>query len=113
MNTIVAESVIIGKLSLPQIQGQLSQFALPSSFVWLQHFTAAELAEFFQELLEALSQSAQAQDWSTVTEVLEAWKDTANLKADPLVVNQVAQGLAELKAGQGESWVNLREELGL
>jgi hypothetical protein len=113
MAITTAEQVIVGKMSLPQAHGQISLFTLPESFVWLQHFSAEEIAEFFTELFDALNQSEQNGDWSLVTEVIESWKETANVKADPVVMNGVRQGIAELTEGQGVSWTKLREELGL
>ena len=85
--------------------------ALPQNFVWLQHFSAEELAEFFTELLEALNQSEQSKDWSLVSEVIEGWKATANIKADPVVSAAVDQGLAELDNDQSVSWAALKENL--
>jgi hypothetical protein len=113
MSTAAAEQVIVGKMSLPQAQGQISLFVLPQSFVWLKHFTAEEIAEFFAELLEALSQSEQNKDWSFVSDVIEAWKATANIKADPGVSAAVDQGLDELANEQGTSWAALKKDLEL
>ena len=113
MAATTVEQVIIGKMSLPQAQGQISLFPLPQNFVWLKHFTAEEIAEFFTELLEALNQSEQTQDWSLVSDVIEGWKATANIKADPTVSAAVDQGLAELADEQGVSWDALKKDLGL
>lgn len=115
MAITTAEQVIVGtqSVSLPQAHGQISLFTLPQSFVWLKHFSAEEIAEFFTELFEALNQSQQNGDWSLVVEVIESWQETANIKADPIVTDGVQQGLAELAAGQEVSWTTLRAELGL
>jgi len=111
--TASTEQVIIGKMSLPQANGQISSFAPPQSFAWLKHFSAEEIAEFFTELLDALNHSQYAGNWSCVTEVIEAWKATANIKAEPVVATGVEQGMTELAEGQGMSWAELRGELGL
>jgi hypothetical protein len=113
MTAATVEQVIIGKMSLPQANGQISSFAPPQSFAWLKHFSAEEIAEFFAELLDALNHSQFAGNWSSVTEVIEAWKATANIKADPTVATEVEQGIAELAEAQGMSWTELRGELGL
>jgi hypothetical protein len=103
MTITTVEQVIIGKMSMPQARGQISLFALPENFIWLKHFTAEEIAEFFTELLETLNQSEQNKDWSFVSDVIEAWKATANIKADPVVSAAVDQGLNELANEQGLS----------
>jgi hypothetical protein len=113
MTTTNAEQVIIGKMSLAQAQGQISLFALPQNFVWLEQFTAEEIAEFFTELLEALGQSEQDADWSFVSDVIEAWRATANIKADPVVAAAIDQGLDELTNEQGKSWMALKKDLSL
>ena len=110
---ISLDHVIIGKISIPQASGQISQLALSESFAWLKHFSAEELAEFFTELLDALHQGQQAGDWSCVADVLEAWRATANITADPIAMAEVEKGLAELAEGQGVSWKELRQDLGL
>ncbi len=98
---------------MPQARGQISLFALPENFIWLKHFTAEEIAEFFTELLEALNQSEQNKDWAFVSDVIEAWKATANIKADPVVSDAVDQGLNELANEQGLSWAALKKDLAL
>jgi hypothetical protein len=113
MTSSSIEQVIVGKMSLPKVNGQISLLVPPESFAWLQHFSAEEIAEFFIELMEALNQSQHDEDWSHVTDVVEAWRATANIKADPAVVAGVDQGLAELDGGQGDSWTTLQDEVGL
>ncbi len=113
MTATTIEQVIVGKKSIPQANGQISLFALPQSFDWLKHFSAEEIAEFFTELLDALNQSQQNGDWSCVTDMIEMWKETANIKADSAVSDGIEQGQAELAKGQGISWTDLRKELEL
>jgi hypothetical protein len=107
------EQIFVGKTSTPQASGPILSFAPPQSFAWLRHFSAEETAEFFFELLDALNHSYFSGNWSAVTEVIETWKATANIKADPTVVSGVEQGMKELAEGQGVGWDELRGELGL
>ena len=113
MVTVTAEQVIVGKMSLLQAQGQISLFVLPRSFGWLKQFTAEEIAEFFAELLEALGQSEQNKDWSFVSDVIAAWKATADIEAAPAISAAVDQGLDELTHEQGVSWAELKKDLEL
>ncbi|MDM8549777.1 DUF6247 family protein [Desulfobacterales bacterium HSG2] len=113
MNSTTANQVIIGKMSFPQGSGQISLFDLPRNFVWLRHFSAEEIAEFLADLLNALTQSQATGDWASVNNVLEAWKATANIKADAVVEASVKQGLKELEKDQGISWDKLRSDLKL
>ncbi len=113
MTATTVEQVIVGKMSMPQVQGQISLFNLPEEFVWLKHFAAEEIAEFFTELLEALNPNEQNKDWSLVSDVIETWKATANIKAAPDVSAAVDQGLSELANEQGVSWADLKKDLAL
>jgi hypothetical protein len=113
MSPATIEQVVVGKMLMTGTAGQFSIFALPKSFVWLKHFGSEELAEFFTELLDAMYQSQRDGDWSPVTNVIENWKATANIEADPSVVAGIEQGLAELEQGQGISWAQLRTKLDL
>ena len=107
MSPATIEQVVVGKTSLTGTTGQFSIFALPKSFVWLKHFSSEELAEFFSELLDAMYQGQCDGDWSSVADVIENWKATANIEADPSVAAGIEQGLTELEEGQGISWTEL------
>jgi hypothetical protein len=113
MKPATIERVVVGKMALTGTDGQFSILALPESFVWLKHFNSEELAEFFTELLDAMYRGYRDGDWSFVADVIENWKATANVEADPAVVAGIEQGLAELEDGQGISWTELRAELKL
>ena len=113
MATMAADQVIVGKMSLPKAGGQVSLLDPPQSFAWLGSFSAEEIAEFLSELLEALHQSQKSGDWSIVAEMLAAWKETAEIKADPVMSTEVEQGLRDLSEGRTRSWASLREELDL
>ena len=113
MSTTTAEQVIVGKMALPRAVGQMSLFSLPQDVAWLRHLSADEIAEFLSELLDTVNRACVDQDWSLVVKVLESWKATAEIEADPELKAKVEQGLRELDAGQGVSWEELREELNL
>jgi len=63
--------------------------------------------------LDALNQSHFTGNWAAVTEVIESWKATANIKADPTIAAGVEEGIQDLAAGRGVGWDELRGELGL
>lgn len=88
-------------------------FALAQRFIWLKHFSAEEIADLFRELLNALNKNQQYKDWSFISDIIESWKETANIRADSEVAAGVEQGLAELANGKGISWSELKKELNL
>jgi len=107
------DQVIVGKLAWASEEGQLSVFPLPPGLTWIKHFSARHLAEFLTELLAALPQAQRTGDWSTVDEVLESWKATANVEADPDLAKAIDEGLIELEEGRSTTWADLRQELDL
>lgn len=113
MNVSTAEQVIVGKMSLPQVSGQLSWFALPQSFAWLRYFSAEEIAQFLSELLEVLQKSRGSGDWTAVSELLSTWEATAEVIGDATLAQEIDQGLTELDTDQGISWAALQRELNL
>lgn len=110
MSTTI-EQIMIGKIISPQLNGQLSLFDLPHDFNWLRELSALEITQFFTELLEAITQSQTEGEWSLVIDVIEAWHETANIKADPVVGQSIEQGLAELEEDEAVSWLALQAEL--
>jgi prevent-host-death family protein len=107
------DQVVVGKLAWAAEEGQLSVFPLPADLGWIRHFSAKYLAEFLAELLAVLPQAQRTGEWSAVDHMLESWKATANIEADPAVAETVDQGLSELQEGRGTSWSALKAELDL
>jgi hypothetical protein len=109
------EQLMISKISAPQSEGQLSLLTLPANFSWLKHLSAAEIAQFLAELLNCLPmpKADNQPDWVIMADIIDSWRETASLKADPLTAQSIAQGYAELEQGQTVSWATLREELAL
>jgi prevent-host-death family protein len=107
------EQLFVGKLAGTAEGGQLSVFPLPQDLNWLRHFSAKHLAEFFAELLDTLLHAQLSGDWSSVSEVIESWKATADIEADPALVEMLDEGLLDLEEGRSTSWTTLREELDL
>ena len=48
-----------------------------------------------------------------MADVVESWKTTADIEADPGVAAAIDEGLVELKEGLGVGWSSLRQELDL
>ncbi|GAA3472365.1 hypothetical protein GCM10018965_069180 [Nonomuraea roseola] len=56
---------------------------MPEVFPWVRHLSAEELRAFTLELVEALSDAAELEVEATTHEVIEGWRATARIKADP------------------------------
>ena len=91
----------------------LPRLRLPSGFAWLKHLDGEEQVEFFGDLLKAVLTAQQIGYWTPVAELIEEWKATANVRADPLVMEALERARQERAQGEVVSLSALRQELGL
>ncbi len=82
-------------------------------FEWLQHFDDTEKIEFLFELFGAVRKAQNKSDWQQVAELVEEWKETANINADTYVLESIEQAEKEFGEGEGISWKELKKELNL
>ncbi len=82
-------------------------------FEWLQHFDETEKVVFLLELFNAVREAQEQNDWKQVAELIEEWKETANINADAHVVESIEQAEKEFAEGKGISWKELKKELNL
>jgi len=80
-------------------------------FEWLQHFDDTEKVEFLLEIFDAVRKAQEKGDWKQVAEIIEEWKETANINADAYVVESIEQAEKEFEEGKGISWKELKKEL--
>ena len=81
---------------------------LLSIYPWVQHLSDAECDEFFEELSNA------AKDNDTgVDEVINAWRETAEILSDRETMADIAESEKQLANGEGVSWdrVKYRREI--
>ena len=77
---------------------------LSSIYPWVQYLSDAECDEFFEEL------SNVAQDNGTgVDEVVNAWRETAEILADPDTMADIAESEKQLANSEGGSWDRVKE----
>ena len=80
---------------------------------WLKHFDAEEQKEFLIELLGTIREVTERGNWEIVVQLVEEWKATANINAQPDLVQAIETAEADFAQGKGISWAALREELKL
>lgn len=57
--------------------------AMPDVFPWIRHLTDEEVRAFTVELIGALSDAAELSVDNAAQQVIEGWRATARIKADP------------------------------
>ena len=74
-----------------------------SIYPWARHFSAAECDEFLDELSNA----------ADVDEVLEAWRETAEILADPENMADIAESEKQMADGEEISWQHVKQRLNI
>ena len=77
---------------------------LLSIYPWVQYLSDAECDEFFEELSNA------AKDNDTgVDEVINAWRETAEILSDRETMADIAESEKQLANGEGVSWDRVKQ----
>ena len=81
---------------------------LLSIYPWVKYLSDAECDEFFEELSNA------AKDNSTgVDEVVNAWRETAEILSDPDTMADIAESEKQLANGGEVSWDRVKQRLNI
>lgn len=81
---------------------------LPPVFAWLAHLDEEEQAEFYRELLETVLAAGTDGEWSRVSALLDDWKATAEIRADPDLTTTLTEPVADQ---EWIPWENIRARL--
>lgn len=73
----------------PGLRSLLS--AMREVFPWIRHLRDAEVRSFTKELVEALADASELSIDSTAQEVIEGWRATARIKADPALYQEALE----------------------
>lgn len=79
---------------------------LLSIYPWVQHLSDTECDEFFEELLNAAKDNGTGFD-----EVVNAWRETAEIFADPDTMADLAESEKQIANGEGVSWDRVKQRL--
>ena len=82
---------------------RLKQADLLSIYPWARHLSAAERDEFLNELSNA----------TVVDEVVNAWRETAEILADPETMADIAESEKQIEDGEEVSWDKVKQRLNI
>lgn len=103
--------VIVSTLPQSNLSGQMSLLRLPTNFDWLKNLDASEIVVFLNELFDSIQGSQQTNDWTGVDKVISAWKETALLAQDQILMDRVRQ--IRENPEPGVTYEVVREKLGI
>ncbi len=81
---------------------------LLSIYPWVQYLSDAECDEFFEELSNAAKDNGTGVD-----EVVNAWRETAEILSDPEIMADIAESEKQIANGEGVSWDRMKERLNI
>lgn len=83
-------------------------------FDWIKWLKPEEFVEFFAGLLKLVKPISEGKkDAATLSTFLSEWRETALINSEPDVLADIAEAEQELDAGGGESWEQIKQEIGL
>ena len=80
-------------------------------FSWLDVFTRKGKEDFKNQLYQAISKSIDTGDWYLVEDVIDSWRETAEIKSNKDLVRRIKKGCNEVKDGESISWEDFQKEL--
>ncbi len=81
---------------------------LLSIYPWVRYLSDAECDEFFEELSNAAKDNGTGVD-----EVVNAWRETAEILSDPETMTDIAESERQIANGEGVSWDREKQRLNI
>ena len=81
---------------------------LLSIYPWVRYLSDAECDDFFEELSNAAKDNGAGVD-----EVINAWRETAEILADSDTMADIAESEKQLANGEGVSWDRVKQRLSI
>ena len=81
---------------------------LLSIYPWVQYLSDAECDEFFEELSNATKDNGTGVD-----EVINAWRETAEILSDPDTMADIAESEKQLANSEGGVWDRVKQRLNI
>jgi hypothetical protein len=80
---------------------------------WVSCFTDWEREEFGEELQKAFDDALSSRNWSQVREVIECWKETAEIVSDKELLAGIEKSAEQIRRGETIRWEDVKKELDL
>lgn len=104
-------TVIVGLLQALKNQKPPQRADLLSVYPWARHLSDEECDEFFDELSDATKQARESGDGLIVDEVIDAWRETAEILGDEETMADLAFAEKQIEKGEIVSWDAVKQRL--
>ncbi|MCZ6676840.1 MAG: DUF6247 family protein [Candidatus Poribacteria bacterium] len=104
-------TVAFGLLKALQNQKLPNRADLLSVYPWARYLSDEERDEFFAELSDATKGARKSGDWSIVDEVIDAWRETAEILGDEETMADIVEAEKQIDKGEVVSWDVVKQRL--
>ena len=73
-------------------------------FSWVDTFTKKDKDQLKNELYDAISKAIQTNDWLAVENVIDSWKETAEIISDKKAMRSIRKSMKESEMGEVSRW---------
>jgi len=80
---------------------------------WIDCFADWEREEFREELQKAVDDALSSGNWLRVQEVIECWKETAEIVSDKELLAGIEKSSEQIRRGETIRWEDVKKELDL
>jgi hypothetical protein len=82
-------------------------------FSWISIFTKKDKEQLKRELYDAISKSIQTTNWVTVEEVIDSWRETAEIMLNKKMMRNIRKSMKESELGEVSRWEDIQKRLKL
>ncbi len=83
------------------------------NFSWLSIFTKKDKEQFKSELYDAISKAIQTDNWLAVEEIIDSWRETAEIMSDKKMMRNIRKSVKESELGEVSRWEDVQKRLKL
>lgn len=104
--------LVVGHLTKDELL--VKSITTSKHFDWIRWLEPEEFVAFFADLLKLVKRVSEGKkDVATLSIFFSEWRETALINSEPDILADIAEAEQELDAGGGESWEQIKQEIGL
>jgi hypothetical protein len=82
-------------------------------FSWINVFTKKDKEQFKNELYDVISKAIQANNWIIVEDLIDSWRETAEIMSDKKAMRSIKKSMEESELGEVSRWEDVQKKLKL
>ena len=78
-------------------------------FSWIDAFTKKDKEQLKNELYDAISKAIQTDDWLAAENVIDSWRETAEIISDKKAMRSIRKSMKESEMGEVSRWEDVQK----